>query len=488
MTLSLADLDKWDPDAIREVFAAVTGHSQTTRHSSQAVGQVMASVPWEGEAYRAAAQAASGIQQDLRLHADQLDAVAAAASIAESEVRGIKADWQKICRMADRWGILIDINTSEIVPPSPPPSDPSELAALERRMDIIHDEIVDLLGRASDADRDLAAAINGATGHMSAADVRDELQDGPHSQGSGLPYERKFNEAAAFRELFGRDPATANDWVTAAALDPHSYNPKNIDVSPKIVVGRIEPVPGQGVVRSNLFIPGKDVWAPSLDSPLYDNNVGDNRGFSPTAGPEDSRVAIYTDFDNGVIVARQNPSINADTGQVRTGTPSVSALQQPNGSVLIKYNAADPFSPGGEDLAKAIPISVNGEIAIAPTADGPRVGAHITTFPAFEVYNERDGRTVPILQSWPTLFDNAAGPLTGLPFSKEAGEGLILTSFNSVIPQLPEPAIGNTGTDIRAVPITPPMAILPPGNLTPLGPITSSPQIRVYTPLVGGAP
>jgi hypothetical protein len=63
---------------------------------------------------------------------------------------------------------------------------------------------------------------------------------------------------------------------------------------------------------------------------------------------------------NGVVVARQNPSINADTGEVRAGTPSVDAVQQANGSVLIRYNAADPFSPGGEGLAKGSGISVNG--------------------------------------------------------------------------------------------------------------------------------
>ncbi len=74
----------------------------------------------------------------------------------------------------------------------------------------------------------------------------------------------------------------------------------------------------------------------------------------PPWAPEESRVAIYTDFENGIIVARQNPSVNADTGEVRAGTPpDISAVQQSNGAVLLRYNAADPFSPGGEVPAKA---------------------------------------------------------------------------------------------------------------------------------------
>ncbi len=120
-----------------------------------------------------------------------------------------------------------------------------------------------------------------------------------------------------------------------------------------IVVARVKPVPGQGVVRTNLFIPSKDVWAPARELPLfnghllpYDNNLGDNRGFDPSVVPEESRVAIYTDFENGIIVARQNPSVNADTGQVRAGRPDISAVQQTDGAVLLRYNAADPFSPG----------------------------------------------------------------------------------------------------------------------------------------------
>jgi hypothetical protein len=155
-------------------------------------------------------------------------------------------------------------------------------------------------------------------------------------------------------------------WATAAALDPHSYNAKNKGVPPNIVVGKIEKVPGQGVVRTNLFIPGKDVYAPPTDFPgggAYDMNLGDNRGFDP-AGPENTRVAPVVDYENGIVVARQNPSVDNDTGQVAVGHPDVLATQQTNGSFLIKYNAADPFSPGGEMPAKAIPFSVNGTLGI----------------------------------------------------------------------------------------------------------------------------
>lgn len=298
--------------------------------------------------------------------------------------------------------------------------------------------------------------------------------------------ERKGNQAKSFRDIFGRDPASDNDWRTASILDPHSYSPKNKGTPPHIVAARIKPVPGQGVVRTNLFIPSEDVWNPRMDIPPYDNNLGDNRGFSPTAGPEDARVTIYTDFDNGIVVARQNPSVNADTGEVVAGTPSVSAVQQTNGSVMIQYNAADPFSFGGEGLAKGSGISVNGTLAIAPSESGPRVGGDdVTTFPALEIYGDRAGTTTALLQEWPTFFDNAAGPLAGLPFDKDVGDLNIVESFNSVVPQMVTPPEPDSAGAPVAFPITPPVSIVPPGNFTPFGPTTDASAVRIYAPLKG---
>lgn len=297
--------------------------------------------------------------------------------------------------------------------------------------------------------------------------------------------ERTKNRIDAFREVFDRDPVSDSDWSTASILDQHSYDPKNLGVNATVVVGRIDPVPGQGVVRTNLFIPSEDVWAPAVGIPPYDNNLGDNRGFSPAAGPEASRVAIYTDFENGVIVARQNPSINADTGQVRPGTPSIGAVQTSDGGVLIQYNAADPFSPGGESLAKGSGISVNGTLGIMPSESGPTVGGDdVTTFPALEVYNDRGGTTTTVLQEWPTLTSDSSGPMAGLPFDKDVGNPAVIPSFNSVVPHMVPPVVPGTG-EPAPIPLTPPMSIVPPGNFTSFGPASDAPTVRVYTPLDG---
>ena len=126
-------------------------------------------------------------------------------------------------------------------------------------------------------------------------------------------------------------------------------------------MGKIDKVPGQGVVRTNFFIPGKEVYSPAGELPGYNTNMGDNRGFDPSLAPENSRVAVVVDHENGLIVTRQNPSVNATTGT----------------------------------------------LGIEPTADGPKIGGNVTTFPALEIYGQRPGMdTQTLLQSWPSFADN----------------------------------------------------------------------------------
>ncbi|MGH3635554.1 MAG: EspA/EspE family type VII secretion system effector, partial [Mycobacterium sp.] len=246
-------------------------------------------------------------------------------------------------------------------------------------------------------------------------------------------------------QVFGRPPSSAADWETAAALDPHSYDPKNADVPPNIVVGRITPVPGQGVVRMNLFIPAKSVKDPTALPLIFDDNAGDNRGFNPAASPESSRVSLEIDYENGVVVARQNPSANLTTNQVRTGSPTIKVAQRHDGSVYIDYAAADPFSPGGESLAKET-VCVKGTIAVQPGADAPRIGGVATSFPALEAYNDRPGAhgvptTSTVLRMWPADVGQW-GPEKGLWWSHDIGDPQVLSDFqglSGVVPIVPLP-------------------------------------------------
>lgn len=289
--------------------------------------------------------------------------------------------------------------------------------------------------------------------------------------------ERRRNQIEAFKKLFGREPASANDWITAVALDPHSYDPKNGGVPPHIVVGRIKPEPGQGVVRTNLFIPGQKAWTP------FGDNLGDNRGFDPNAGPEDARVTIYTDYDNGLVVARQNPSVMemASGGFKRAaGTPDIQVSQNPNGSVLINYRAADPFSPGGQDIAKATPWNVNGSIVIKPTSSGPIAGGLVSDFPAIEIYNDNAGHTVDLGHIMPRN-TSVFGPLAGLPLSQPIGSGLMTEFPDTIIPgsAIPPPLLAPHG-GLQPPPVVRiPIPVVIPYPSVTLGDVANPPQVPI---------
>jgi hypothetical protein len=200
--LTLADLDRWDPEAVHSVFAAATARAADTRAGATAIGDVMIAVPGEGQAHDAANQAAGRVQADLTSHAAECDAVGLAASRAEGEVRAVKDSWRNILRMADRWGISINLDTNELS--YVPVADPKAAAEQARRLDIVHGELDDLLRRANNADADLAAAIRGAAGLESATDIDKQLRG------------------------HGDDPIAARPADSSPPLPPAASSPKDV--------------------------------------------------------------------------------------------------------------------------------------------------------------------------------------------------------------------------------------------------------------------
>jgi uncharacterized protein YukE len=224
--------------------------------------------------------------------------------------------------------------------------------------------------------------------------------------------------ATAFETVFGRAPSTPNDWKTAEALNPHSFDPKYDGVPPGIKIARIEPVPGQGVIRAALFIPPAEVFN------VPDNDLGDGRAEDPNFDPEHARVALFVDYENGLIIARQNPSVTT-TGEVRVGEPDVRAQQTPDGSIMVQYDAKNPFAPPGAELTGH---TVNGTVVLAPASGNPgtpRVvaGGEITDYPSIEIYQDNSaGQGRPVLVD-PADSGSQWGPLVNLPDFHEVGGG-----------------------------------------------------------------
>jgi hypothetical protein len=233
---------------------------------------------------------------------------------------------------------------------------------------------------------------------------------------------RRINQIDAFTQAFGRAPSSAADWDTAAALDPHSYDPKYDGVGPEISMVKIRPVPGQGVVRVSQWIEQRDV------SNIPRRDFGDNRTANPNFNPENARVTTYIDYENGIVVMRQNPSVQQDGGgkpaQVKVGVPRGSVTQTSDGAVRIKYDAGNPFAPirnlpGLEDH----PWTVNGDLVFTPGPGGAHVDGTRTDYPSMEVYQDLPhGSTRTVLVD-PAQSGDALGPFLNLTGHHDVGIG-----------------------------------------------------------------
>ncbi|MGK2881077.1 MAG: hypothetical protein ACSLE6_09875 [Mycobacterium sp.] len=416
---------------------------------------------WGGDTAQAARTSIAVTRQDLDGHGREVMKVALAAEASADQIEAVQADLRGVIAEAQGKGLVVDeVNSTVTASPTSrlPLVDQSLAAGYQLRVNAA-------LTRADQIDDSLAAAINYADGDSSAF---------PVIPGNGTDLlVRIENQSAAFEEVFGRLPASVADWQTAAALDPHSYLPKNDGVPPNIVVGTIEPVPGQGVVEVNLFIASEEVVYPTPDGG-WDYNYGDNRGFNPNLTPEHNRVTILIDYENGLIVTRQNPSVRTSDGASMAGTPLVSATQSgADGSVFVEYDTVDPFVPGGERVAQALPWVVNGQIVISPGTSGPAVGGVISAYPAVEVYGTSPtGATSTLVQDMPRIHDlplnlnvlipETLGPLTSLPFQQGIGDTSLLDPFYDT-------RFGVHSQQVTVPPVT-----------TPLGPASAPVTIGIH--------
>jgi hydrolase family protein len=233
---------------------------------------------------------------------------------------------------------------------------------------------------------------------------------------------RQQNQIDAFIRVFGRAPSSAADWDTAAALDPHSYDPKYDGVGPEIRVVKIQPVPGQGLVRVSQWIEQRDV------SNLPRRDFGDNRTANPSFSPENARVTTYIDYENGIVVMRQNPSVQQDSSgkpaQVKVGVPQGSVTQTSDGAVRIKYDAGNPFAPirNLPGLADH-PWTVNGDLVFTPGPGGVHVDGTRTDYPSMEVYQDLPHGSTRTMLVDPAQSGEAWGPIANLTGHHDVGIG-----------------------------------------------------------------
>ena len=415
--MSFGEILTFDAEQIREIFEVCLGQQTACTDLGGHVKKLSDLHTWAGDAAAAAKNAAGKTRVDLDSHGREVWKLAAAARGCYQEGIALKRSAQTVQADADQRGLVIDPATGAVTDPHPPTmkgwaqadkqSYYSAIAAIQNRVN-------EVISAAVRFDDDLAAAINAADGSIPLT---------PNGEADNVNLaDRRANQIAAFRQMYNRNPLSENDWRMAQVLDPHCYTPKTKGVLSTLTVGEFTPQPGRGVVTLNAFIPRDKVFN------LGSDDLGDMRGFDPYAAPESSRATIYIDYEHGLVVARQNPSV-AESGEVRVGSPHVSASEGPDGQLNLKYDFTNPLVPGGETPAHLMRETVRGAIAIPGGGQPPTVNGVMSNYPAVEVYSFPTNTSEPstIYQYMPggrstVGAESAYGPLLNLPTERTVGD------------------------------------------------------------------
>ncbi|GAB3018272.1 alpha/beta hydrolase [Mycobacterium bourgelatii] len=176
MTLTLGDIDRWNPDAITTVFDAAIQRAHGTRTAAAALNETMSLATFGGDTADAVQAAAHTTSLVLDAHADACEAVGKAAEKAAEEVAAIKWQLTAIRETARENHLTIDDASGTALPPLNLSMYPvrEQGRILDAAVDLTQ-RIKRLLADAQDADEDLAAAVRGAAGDLSPQQVETQL-------------------------------------------------------------------------------------------------------------------------------------------------------------------------------------------------------------------------------------------------------------------------------------------------------------------------
>jgi hypothetical protein len=161
VTVSVADIDRWDAGDVREVFHAARSRAEAAFEARDGIATLPAFGTWGGDAAEAASQANGQIRKDLDAHGNGALAVAQAADQAAGGIESIKYRLANLRAEAASLGMEIDPVTNAVVPGPNAGDNPMEILLKTQQLQA---DLTAILADAQMVDEELARAINMATG------------------------------------------------------------------------------------------------------------------------------------------------------------------------------------------------------------------------------------------------------------------------------------------------------------------------------------
>lgn len=159
--ITLADVDNWNPNLIREAFRAVIYRADAAADVHLGLGRLPAFLGWDGEAAHAAQVAIDKARGELLLHSDQAAMVAMRAQDAIEMILDVRGKLNQVYEDAAKWHFTINRETGAVTP-----VDPKTVGALDTTLHYVdlQNRVDKILVEANAADVESARAINTADG------------------------------------------------------------------------------------------------------------------------------------------------------------------------------------------------------------------------------------------------------------------------------------------------------------------------------------
>ncbi|WP_133697014.1 hypothetical protein [Mycobacterium sp. BK086] len=229
MVLSVADIDRWSADSVREVFYAAQQRAAAARDAAEGLAGLGAFATWDGTAAEAARQAVGRTRVDLDAHGSEAAAVARAAGKAADDIEAIKRRLADLRAEAARLGMQIDAATSTVVA-GPGIKNPMELLL---KTEQLQPKLTAILADANTVDTELATAIE-------MADGKRPIPAGAGTGRPAAPPGQGAPPAQSGKPPTLQDMLTGNDASTDPTADEHT--PGSL---PWMLDQMHKPVPGQ---------------------------------------------------------------------------------------------------------------------------------------------------------------------------------------------------------------------------------------------------
>jgi hypothetical protein len=203
MTVTLADIDRWDAGSVRQVSTALGKRGSSADEVKAGLSKLPLIASWQGSGGDAAKAALDKLSHHLAAHSEQMQLVGLAIGKSADEIQSVKDSLSALDRDADAWRFSINRTTGEVTPNNG--LDMDQQANKDHQAELAA-RVLKVLGDANRADEDLARGIS-----MAGSDATGPSEDRPEVRAalSGpLPDDPK-----QFHDLWDKLTPQEKDWL-----------------------------------------------------------------------------------------------------------------------------------------------------------------------------------------------------------------------------------------------------------------------------------